>query len=152
MALVAVSLATNLLGMVVASGYVWESVRGRRAAKSAGPPGLQGRRIPPNRLNEDLARLILAEADVDRDGSISSGEAADLGARIVRASAAAGEDSIDGATLRDALQASLRRARESRDAPATDPIKADPGRPDADKGSTPVSPRVDEAGPPPGDR
>ena len=142
--LVAVSLAANLVGMVVASGLRLgfpEREAERQLERTTRPPGASD--LPElasmkTRLGSSSRRPTLTTT-----ARSSSGEAADFGARFVESPPPRPGGGSDGAHPGGTpWQACLRRAPgESRDAPATDPIKADSGRPD-DKGIDIVGPRV----------
>jgi hypothetical protein len=137
MALVAAAMVTNLIAMAVASGQVWRTIRvqdGAAATQRQPPPG-----SPPagdDGLSESLAWIVLLNADTDRDGSVSSGEAARLAEQSVKIFAGPGKDAVDVVALKEAFWVYSQQARVNRDLMAGGFDKECLNRPKAVPGAT----------------
>jgi hypothetical protein len=129
MALVGLAVVANLLGMIVASGYVRSTSTSGITPDSNRPPMRRGVGPPPRGFrgpeqqdrpevsqSENLASRIMLDADVDRDGLLSAGEAAAAASAFVKSASVEDRESIDKATLRELLRLWL---RHSQDAPGS---------------------------------
>jgi hypothetical protein len=115
MFLVASAMTTILVGMAIAAGQAWRTARAQGVATEAPPHKVPGPTpTGDDRLAETLAWIILEKADTNRDGLISSAEAATLGDQFVRAFVGPGKDSIDVATLGEAFRAYGKLAQVTR--------------------------------------
>jgi hypothetical protein len=110
--LIALMIVGNLISMALAAGYV---VRARRNGRFPSR-GVAPARYPwhPSSPAPDLVLLdtIFRAADKNHDGLISAEEASQSAAEVVRNSDSSGRGSVDSASLRALLQATLAQGQD----------------------------------------